>query len=578
MSYYLRLNKANCRHCYKCIRHCSVKSIRFSEDQAHVMSQGCILCGNCVSICPQKARQIINDTGRVKAMLRSGVPVYVSLAPSFIANYDGADLAILREALKKLGFADAEETAIGAAMVKREFERLLKEEQRDILITSCCHSVNLLIQQYYPSLLPYLADVLSPMQAHCQDLKKRYPGCYTVFIGPCIAKKHEAEVYPGYVDAVLTFEELTEWMNAEGIFPEADAAKSVPTAKETSQSTPIGAESSAASSFGLTRFFPTAGGVIRTLSEQLPGYTYLAVDGVDNCRRMLEDIESGNIHKCFIEMNTCVGSCINGPGSRKKNRQPLTDYLYVARYAGNEDFPIPQPAPEGLRKAFAPIDNFLPQPTEEEITEALHRMGKYTKADELNCGSCGYSNCRRKAISVCQGTSEITMCLPYMQRMQNYSDNIVELSPISILVLNDDLEVQLANPAALSLFGLRSQAELVGQMVSEFIDPLPFIEAMDGDRYYQEDRVYLDKYDRYVKITVVYEPKYHQYIGLLDDKTAQISEQLKQEEISRQTAEIADKVVEKQMRIVQEIACLLGETTAETRVALNKLKESVKND
>lgn len=116
-------------------------------------------------------------------------PVYVSLAPSFIANYEGVGINTMRTALKKLGFADVEETALGATVVKNEYDRLLREEKRDIVISSCCHSVNLLIQKYFPKELPYLADVLSPMQAHCADLKRRHPGAKTVFIGPCVAKR-----------------------------------------------------------------------------------------------------------------------------------------------------------------------------------------------------------------------------------------------------------------------------------------------------------------------------------------------------------------------------------------------------
>lgn len=210
------LKKSNCKNCYKCIRHCPVKAIRFSGNQAHIIGDECILCGHCFVVCPQNAKEIVNETEKVKVLLQS-YPVYVSLAPSFIANYEGVGINSMRKSLKKLGFADVEETALGATVVKNEYDRLLREEKRDIVISSCCHTVNLLIQKYFPKELPYLADVLSPMQAHCADLKKRHPNAKTVFIGPCVAKKDEAQHYEGIVDAVLTFEELTEWLNQEGI-------------------------------------------------------------------------------------------------------------------------------------------------------------------------------------------------------------------------------------------------------------------------------------------------------------------------------------------------------------------------
>ena len=217
MSNCLTLKKSNCKNCYKCIRHCPVKAIRFSGNQAHIIGNECILCGQCFVVCPQNAKEIVDGTEKVKVFLQSGDPVIVSLAPSFVANYDGVGIGAMRKALKKLGFSDVEETAIGATIVKNEYERMLHEDERDIIISSCCHSINLLIQKYFPAELEYLADVVSPMQAHCMDIKKRYPNAKTIFVGPCVAKKDEAEYYEGIVDAVLTFEELTNWLNEEKI-------------------------------------------------------------------------------------------------------------------------------------------------------------------------------------------------------------------------------------------------------------------------------------------------------------------------------------------------------------------------
>ncbi len=225
MAEFLKLKKSNCKNCYKCIRHCPVKSIRFSGNQANIIADECILCGQCFVVCPQDAKEIADSTERVKYFIESGEKVYASLAPSFVANYDGVGIESITSALKKLGFAGAEETAVGATIVKTEYERLVREDKRDIIISSCCNSVNLLIQKHYPEALPYLADVLSPMQAHCQDLKKRYPGCKTVFIGPCVSKKEEAARYADYTDDVLTFEELTTWFKEAGITLEKNMAR-----------------------------------------------------------------------------------------------------------------------------------------------------------------------------------------------------------------------------------------------------------------------------------------------------------------------------------------------------------------
>ncbi len=555
----LTLKKSNCKNCYKCIRHCPVKAIRFSGNQAHIIENECILCGQCFVVCPQNAKQIVDETEKVKVLLRSGNPVVVSLAPSFIANYEGVGINAMSDALKKLGFYDVEETAIGATIVKKEYERMLKEDERDIIITSCCHSINLLIQKYFPAELEYLADVVSPMQAHCIDIKKRIPNAKTVFIGPCVAKKDEAEHYEGIVDAVLTFEELTKWLEEENI--------------EIKATMDYNEESRA-------RFFPTTGGILKTMTQDAPGYTYMALDGVENCIDALKDIENGKIHKCFIEMSACVGSCIGGPVMEKYHRSsPIKDFITIANYAGEKDFDVSKLDNDELKKQFAYIDHKLQPPSETEIFNVLRQMGKFKSADELNCGSCGYNTCREKAIAVCQGKAEISMCLPFLKdKAESFSDTMVKNTPNGLIVLNENLEVQQINDAARRMMNIRSSADILGDLVVRVMDPQEFVEVLSSGRDIHNKRVYLAEYNRYIEQSVVYDRDSHLLIGIMRDITDEEKEREKKENISRQTIEVADKVVDKQMRIVQEIASLLGETAAETKIALSKLKESIQNE
>ena len=555
----LTLKKSNCKNCYKCIRHCPVKAIRFSGNQAHIIGNECILCGQCFVVCPQNAKEIVDETEKVKVFLQAGEKVIVSLAPSFVANYDGMGINSMRKALKKLGFYDVEETAIGATIVKTEYERMLKEEERDIIISSCCHSINLLIQKYFPAELEYLADVISPMQAHCSDIKKRYPDAKTVFVGPCVAKKDEAEHYEGIVDAVLTFEELTNWMKEANVEPEAEADNNA---------------------FSRARFFPTTGGILKTMAQDAPGYTYLALDGVENCIAALRDIESGNIHKCFIEMSACVGSCMGGPVMEKYHRtETVKDYIAIANYAGDKDFVVSQPKSAELKKQFEYIEHRYPQPSESEITSVLRQMGKFKPSQELNCGSCGYNTCREKAIAICQGKAEISMCLPFLkEKAESFSDTIVNSSPNGLIVLNENLEVQQINAAARSIMNIRYASDVLGDNVIRILDPAVFENVLKTGRGVSNQRVYLAEYKRYVEQTVVYDRDSHLLIGIMRDVTAEEQQKERKESISRQTVEVADKVVDKQMRIVQEIASLLGETAAETKIALAKLKESISDE
>lgn len=558
MSNCLTLKKSNCKNCYKCIRHCPVKAIRFSGNQAHIINNECILCGQCFVVCPQNAKQIVDETEKVKVFIQSGDPVVVSIAPSFIANYDGVGIGSMRSALKKMGFFDAEETAIGATIVKNEYERMLNEEDRDIIISSCCHSVNLLIQKHFPSCLEYLADVMSPMQAHCLDIKKRYPNAKTVFVGPCVAKKDEAEYYSGIVDAVLTFEELTRWMKEEKIelIPEEDHNE-----------------------FSKARFFPTTGGILKTMNENSK-YTYVAIDGIENCMAVLKDIQNGKIHKCFIEMSSCNGSCVGGPVIEKYHHTSnIKDYIEVASYAGDKDFVVNQPKSSEIKKYLSLIEHKLQQPSEIEINSALRQMGKFKPSDELNCGSCGYNTCREKAIAICQGKAEISMCLPFLKdKAESFSDTIVKNTPNGLIVLNENLEVQQINEAARKIMNIRSASDVLGDQVIRILDPTVFMNVITSGKDVKDQRVYLAEYKRYVEQTVVYDKESHLLVGIMRDVTDEEYEKARKENISRKTIEVADKVVDKQMRIVQEIASLLGETAAETKIALSKLKESITDE
>ena len=358
------------------------------------------------------------------------------------------------------------------------------------------------------------------------------------------------------MDAALTFEELTNWLKAEGIEPE----KGMDTNPESR-----------------ARFFPTTGGVLKTMTQDAPGYTYLALDGVENCIAALKDIESGKVHKCFIEMSACVGSCIGGPVMEKYHRSsPIKDYVAISGYAGEKDFSVSQPAPMSLKKNFTMIEPKMAPPSEIEIMSVLRQMGKFKASDELNCGSCGYNSCREKAVAIIQGKAEISMCLPYLKdKAESFSDTIVKNTPNGLIVLNENLEVQQINNAAREIMNIRSASDVLGEPVIRILDPTAFLQVKTSGKSVHGQRAYLAEYKKYVDQTIVYDPDSRLLVGILRDVTEIEESKEKKARINKKTIEVADSVVEKQMRIVQEIASLLGETAAETKIALAKLKESI---
>lgn len=555
MDSYLKLKKSNCQNCYKCIRHCPVKSIKFSSSQAHIVSDECILCGQCFVVCPQNAKEIRNDTEKVKGIIMGAPRVVVSVAPSFVANYPGASIATMEKALQKLGFSGAEETAIGATIVKKEYENLVAKKEQSVIISSCCPSINVLIQKYYPEAIGFLAPVLTPMQAHAKRIKESDPQAKVVFLGPCISKKYEGAENGSYVDAVLTFEEFAEWLEAEGVEIEPGEDQN--------------AESRA-------RLFPVSGGILQTMNCDSPDYSYMAVDGVDNCIAAIKDILEDKMQNCFVEMSACTGSCIGGPVMAKKQYLPVRDNMAVRKYAGKQDFAVD---PLNIDKEYKYIGLNRTMPGKSEIEDILKKMGKTKPEHELNCSACGYNTCRDKAVAVYFGKADLSMCLPFLKdKAESFSDTIIKNTPNAIIVLNEALEVQQINSAARKILNIRNASDILGDQVIRILDPKVFLDVMETGRSVNDERIYLAEYKRYVEQSVVYDKSYHILMCIMRDVTDEEKERLKKEKISKSTIEVTDRVIEKQMRVVQEIASLLGETTAETKIALTKLKDSLNDE
>lgn len=554
----LNLNKNNCADCYKCIRDCSVKAITFAKDTAEIVHSDCILCGRCYVTCPQKAKQVRNDVLRVKAAITNGKRVVCSLAPSFIANFRIRSLAVITAALEKLGFAEVQETAIGAQLVSEEYANIMREGKLHVIISSCCPSINMLIKKYYPTMLPYLAKVLTPMEAHCKLIKEQQPEAFTVFIGPCIAKKKEGDESP-YTDAVLTFDELADWFSEEGIElpyehvdPESEGA--------------------------VARLYPATGGVLKATAK-VEGYRRIAIDGVDNCRGVFDEIENSNFGKVFIEMSACEGSCVNGPCIRDHAERRLKGAMRVDTFAGNGETPYVIEHKPDIKATYSFDGGRKMNFGSDAIRDMLYKMGKTSPEKELNCGSCGYPTCRDKAIAILEGKAKIEMCLPFLkEKAESFSDTIILNTPTAIIVMDEDLVVQQINPSAIKMFKLKDASDILHEHVVRILNPRDYQMIVNAALHTQNRKHYLSDYGLYVDETILYDRQYHVVITLIRDVTEHEKLRLQGAELRQQTAEITNKVIDKQMRIVQEIASLLGETTAETQIALTKLKDAMAHE
>ena len=531
-------------------------------------------------------------------MITEGKRVYALIAPS-IAAYFERPLEELSAVLKELGFCAAVEAAVGARLVKREYERLIARDPQSVWISSCCPAINAYICKHRAEAVPFLAPVRTPMQAASDIIKERDAEAVVVFIGPCIAKKGEAAADGSRTDFALTFDELEEWLEelrdsgrpVSGQYngEEQTAGQSMSAKQEAAACRSPEAECAAVAGKGaaaenaahgpmLSRFFPVTGGILKTMEKQ-DGVTYLSMDGLETCMETVDEIIAGRLSGCFIEMSACRGSCIGGPSFRRRklglagSYQRIAETAIACSAAGTPSPDFTEELRGTLEMTYRAENSGAPVPTEAQITAILKKMGKNSPEDELNCGMCGYENCRKKAVAVFQNRAEISMCLPFMmERAESFSDQIINVTPNAILTVDMDLKVQQLNEAAGRLFGIRPE-DVIGGPVSRILDEFDFVNMMINNIENVKKNAFLTEYNCYVEQVFLYDKSSSSIICIMKDISADKNRKNQAMKAKLAAADMADDIVEKQLRIVQEIASLLGETAAETKIAVADLKE-----
>lgn len=562
MSKYLEFRNARCKDCYKCLRECPVKAIDVKGHRAEIIEDRCILCGHCTQACPQNAKVVHSEIDEVRRLLAGTDKVVASVAPSFISSFGLSDFGVMKLALAKLGFADAEETAVGAQAVTKEYARLLQSGDFRNFITSACPAVCRMIQEYYPTTLKYLAPVDSPMVAHAKLIKKQNPDVRIVFIGPCIAKKREAEDCQ-LIDNVLTYEDVSELFEEHNI--KLDEITKV------SLSHKKGAPN-------LAKEYPIPNGIIHSFPTLPEGYEYIAVDGPARCVEALLNIEQ--LDHVVLELNLCEGACVNGPCSLVNSGGSIKASSEVRKYIKREkqlytEAQDENPLEVSLAVSHPRIRSHSMPATERDIEAILHKTGKMKPEDELNCGSCGYATCREKAWAVYNGYADIEICLPYMrQRAESLSFEIIQNSPEGIIVLDADMNILEINNKGRELLGI-CDPNAKGRSAVDFFNPIDFVNAYNQKKHVDCEQMHIPSTGKYINMSVNYLSGQNVLFGIMKDITETVDFEKRIMKVKMETLTTTDEVIKKQMRVAQEIASLLGETTAETKVALLKLKKTL---
>lgn len=554
---YLNFNSSNCRNCYKCLRECPVKAISVIEDKAQITEELCLLCGHCANVCRFNAKEVVSDIDKVTALIKSGKPVYASLAPSFISSFNVRGFTAMQNALSSLGFAFVEETAVGAAAVTAQYKKLLDGRKYKNLIASACPATVRLISQYYPQALPFLAPVDSPMVAHARQLRADYGDIHVVFIGPCLAKKREA-AQSGVIDAVLTFDELDTVFADRGITLDSQLTDSPDCMR--------------------ARYYPINRGIIKSFDGFTEGYEYISVDGVERGKEVLKNIDT--LSGMFIEMHACEFSCINGPCVRPEFKGGFIKATEQVRSYTKSGLKADSHTLRGgnFSRKYERVPMKLITPPDYEIKRILEATGKYKPEDELNCGACGYPTCRDKAVAVYNNMAEIDMCVPYMrERAESLSFDIIQNSPNGILAVDDNFRITDLNAKAAQLLNI-PRTNFKGELLERYFNPTDFYIVMSDGKAVDNKKLYLDKTGAWVEMSVRKVKGQNMLFCIMKDITKETEDKDRLDKLKADTYATTDDVIGKQMRVVQEIASLLGETAAETKIALLKLKNTLSEE
>ena len=552
----LQLDAKNCKNCYKCVRYCPVKAIQVSEDKARILGDECILCGTCATVCPQYTGQHDQQTGEVAAAIQAGEQVIASVDPSYAA-YFSTSFPVLRQALRELGFSDAFETAEGAFLVKREYERLVHENPGKTYLSSNCAAINNYIRKSRPKAQRFLLPVLTAAQAHARLLRLRCEDAKIVYLTPCVAKKGEQYEKESVFDFTLLFDEVRRWLGNSGIQVQEIVGRNNVDPK-------------------LSRLFPKAGGILETM-EREPGWRYLMVDGFEDCAAAIDDVIAGRMANCFIELNYCRSGCIGGPSFRKDGMSCAYSELKVRNSANTRDHSVDFQVPEqvALEKEFKSKRVLKMSPSQAQIDAVLRQIGKTEAEDQFNCGMCGYSTCREKAIAVLQGKAEAEMCVPFMrQRAESFANTVVDILPEALISVDTSFKIQQINKAACRLFRVEPDM-VVGQSVGHLMDEYDLVTFLASGQPTAQKRTFLTDASLYLEQTFQLDRESGTVLVTLKDLTEETRQRRRNSETKMQAAALADEIVNKQLRTVHEIAFLLGETAAETKSAVKDLKDAI---
>jgi ferredoxin len=523
------------------------------------------MCGICVEVCPAGAKQVRNDLTIARSLVKHNSKVIASVAPAFVAEFPGLTESRLVKALRVLGFDQVSETALGAQMVSHQTAKYIKKN--GIHISSACPSVVELVKKYYPEHEDKIAPIMSPLMAHSKLLKQHFgDDCKVVFIGPCIAKKHEADEMSDLIDVSITFKDLKKWWEEEGVeldlIPEND-----------DYFVPYRSHEGA--------LYPIDGGMIEGIRKDagVTDASFMTFSGQENVKDVMEELSSWpKDEPLFLELLACRGGCVNGPGMENKGA------IGFKRHRVIRECSFPKRTDKAQIQGDLSIDlslSFLRNSKadskitieESAISDALESIGKLTEKDHLNCSGCGYDTCRSFAKAMLEGKAERSMCVSFMRKVAHDKASVLlQKIPAAVVVVDDQMKVIESN---------RRFASLLGEDIEMIFDVQPRLEGSDFRKLLPDYKIFEtllrtgeESMERKVRmneklynISVFSIQKYKIVCGIIQNLH---DPEVRRDFVRQQT----EDVIKQNMETVQKIAFLLGENASHTNSILNSITES----
>lgn len=561
-------SKKNCKNCYACIRVCPVNAIEIKNEQARIIEERCIVCDACYRACPQKNRLSTSEVPIVKHYIKNKETVIASIAPSFPVVF-GNDSNKIPSVLKHLGFSYVEETLVAAHPIIDQYLKYINKDDKKNYITTLCPSIINLVEKHYPDLIGNLIPIISAFACHGRIIKQKYgENVKVVFIGPCLGKKDESR-FENSIDAVITLEELRKWIKQENISFEDFEENSFDAISH------------------YNRVFPFVSENTDYLFHPNKNKEVVPVDGANDCIKTIEAIANKTVSNVVFDMNFCENGCIRGSGIADDGASSYERRKNIENYSNKCEKLYGDKIDNSYDEILSKIDlhrNFeskyipLKEPSETELRDILKTMGKFARMDEINCKACGYKTCRDKAKAVYNGYADTSMCLPYMrQKAENKANVIISATPNLIGIIDKELCVVEFNPAAQNFFQV-SNSQASGIPVIMYLDEDKFQQVRDTRKNIIRDKIQLPDYNGVLEQNIIWLEENQIYIWIANNITKQENKEKELQKIKINSINMAQDVINKQMMVAQEIASLLGETTAETKVTLTKLKKLIEEE